>query len=463
MSWTKLAVLPFLATILLVSASRLFGPAALHAQSAESSGFRIVLAGDAILNRRLSVYKDPGYQALFDRIRHADASFTNLETLIHNYQYPGAAVSGGAYQTSPVWIVDELKWAGFNLLSVANNHAFDFGVEGLRSTLHALEAAGLTYAGAGENLAFARAPAYLETQNGRIGLIACASTFTEASLAGEQRPDLIGRPGINPLRFSTTYTVDPVTLEGLRKLALLTSPSADSMSGAVLRFSNLAFEVGNESGIRTEPLMKDLNAILNSVREARRQADWVIVSIHAHEGKPGNREIPADFLVIFAHAAIEAGADVFVGHGPHVLRGIEIYKGKPIFYSLGNFAFENETMRFQPAESYEELGLPQTATPADYFDARSKNDTRGFPVDRPIWDSVVAEVALNSDRTTKEIILYPISLGFGDPRAQRGRPRPALPELSRQIIERVVALSAPFGAKVAFVGGRGVVEPNPKR
>lgn len=433
--------------------------AALNAQPI--AGIRFVLTGDSILNRKLSVYKDPAYIALFDKIRSADAGFTNFETLIHNYEFPGAAVSGGAYQTSPPSIVNELKWAGFKLLSVANNHAFDFGVDGLRSTLRALDAAGLTYAGAGENLALARAPAYLDTEKGRIGLVACASTFTEGSLAGEQRPDLKGRPGLSPLRFSTIYSTDAATLEGLRKLVLLSAPGG-RRDGPV-RLAGGTYEVGDKPAIRTEPLKEDVDGIVSSIREARRQADWVVVSIHAHEGKPGNRELPADFLIAFAHAAIDAGADVFVGHGPHVLRAIEIYKSKPIFYSLANFAFENETMQFQPAESYREAGLPPTASPADYFDARSKNDTRGFPIDRPIWESVIAEVAFNSDRSPSEIILHPISLGFGEPRAQRGRPRPASPELARQIIERVATLSAAFGTKVEFAGGRGVVELNHKR
>jgi poly-gamma-glutamate synthesis protein (capsule biosynthesis protein) len=140
------------------------------------------------------------------------------------------------------------------------------------------------------------------------------------------------------------------------------------------------------------------------------------------------------------------------------LRGIEIYKGKPIFYSMANFAFENETMRFQPAESYTELGLPSSANVADYFDARSANDTRGFPVERAAWESVIAEVSFGADRKVSAIVLDPISLGFGEPRAQRGRPRPASPELSRQIVERVATLSTPLGTKVQFVNGRGVID-----
>jgi hypothetical protein len=82
---------------------------------------------------------------------------------------------------------------------------------------------------------------------------------------------------------------------------------------------------------------------------------------------------------VFAPAA---GSNLFVGHGPHVLRGIEIYKGKPIFCSLANFIFENETVRFQPQENYDQFKLPLTATPADFYDARSANDTRSFPANK---------------------------------------------------------------------------------
>lgn len=80
---------------------------------------------------------------------------------------------------------------------------------------------------------------------------------------------------------------------------------------------------------------------------------------------------------------IDAAAGVVVGHGPHVLRGIEVYKGRPIFYSLANFIFENDLVELQPADSYELSGLDGDSLPSDYFGKRSKNDTtrHGF---RPI-------------------------------------------------------------------------------
>src|SRR5260370_8099308 len=113
------------------------------------------------------------------------------------------------------WVVGELKGAGFGLFGVARNHSLDFGADGLLSNIRHMEQAGLVYAGAGENLARARAPGYLDTRKGRVALIACASTFSPLSPAGEQRPDLKGRPGLNPLPLKTTSPVQPSTFASL--------------------------------------------------------------------------------------------------------------------------------------------------------------------------------------------------------------------------------------------------------
>jgi poly-gamma-glutamate capsule biosynthesis protein CapA/YwtB (metallophosphatase superfamily) len=444
-------------------------PVALRAQTAAGNDdIHIVLTGDSIVNRRLSVYADAASTELFKTIQHADAAFTNFESLVHNYAFPAASESGGAYQSSPPWIPSELKWAGFNLISTANNHAYDFGEPGLLSTLQALDDAGLAHAGSGANLALARTPAYLDTGKGRVSLVAVASTFTPGSLAGEQRPDLIGRPGINPLRFTTTYTVDADLFAALVKVSAITGRGGNGASEGggerpqsngprtSVRIGGLEFEAGDTPGVRTELNRSDLDALVASVKNARRQSDWVIVSSHTHESGHGQQN-PPDFLVQAAHAAIDAGADIFVAHGPHVLRGIEIYKGKPIFYSLGNFIFENETMLFEPAESYDELGLPDSATVADFFDARSANDTRGFPVNKSVWESAIAEVTFHPDRTLDTITLTPISLGYQEPRSQRGRPRLAAPEQAKAIIDELAALSAPWGTSVVWSDGEGVI------
>ena len=449
-------------------------PAAAKAQAATSSDdIRIVLTGDSIVNRKISVYTDPASTDLFKTIQHADAAFTNFETLVHDYAYPAASVSGGAYMSSPSWIPGELKWAGFNLVSTANNHAYDFGEQGLLSTLQALDEAGLAHAGSGANLALARAPAYVDTGKGRVALVAVASTFTPGSLAGEQRPDLIGRPGVNPLRFTTTYTVDQDLFQSLLKVsAIVRSSGGGDFEGGgegargngprtSVRIGSLEFQAGDTPGAHSQLNKSDLDGLVASVSNAHRQSDWVIVSSHTHESGHGQQN-PPDFLVQAAHAAIDAGADIFVSHGPHILRGIEIYKGKPIFYSLGDFIFENETMLFQPAESYDELHLPDTATVADFFDTRSGNDTRGFPVNKSVWESAIAEVSFHPDHTLDKITLVPISLGYKEPRSQRGRPRLAAADQAKAIIDGLATLSSPYGTTIVWNNGQGVIAGGPK-
>ncbi|MBM3811182.1 MAG: CapA family protein [Acidimicrobiia bacterium] len=423
----------------------------------QSKDFRFALTGDSILNRSLSVHGEPAYLSMIERIRAADAAFTNLETLIHNFEMPAAAQSGGTYMASPPSTLRQLQWAGFDFVSLANNHVMDYGPEGLLTTLRHLRESGLVHAGAGRNLALARAPAYLETAKGRVALISCASTFPPGSNAGEQRRDLIGRPGLNPLRYSTTITIDKTGLESLRKAV----PASPADGPDRLRMPGFLFVAGDTPGIRRELYQPDLNAITASIKEARRQADWVVVSIHAHEGAPRNREEPADFLIEFARASIDAGADLFVGHGPHVLRAVEIYKGKPIFYSLANFIFENETVLYQPAENYEQYQLPPDALPADFYDARSRNDTRGFPADPLNWESVIAEVSFAGDRTLKGVTLLPITLA-GPSRTQRGRPRPAAEPQAQSIIGRLAKLSEPYQTVIQYQNGAGVVKLSPR-
>jgi poly-gamma-glutamate synthesis protein (capsule biosynthesis protein) len=433
--------------------------------SAQTSGipgkeFKLVLAGDANLHRHLSTYDDPDYLQLFARLRAADARFVNFESLIHNYEFAASPFSGGINSYSPKWITDEIKWAGFNLLSVAQNHAFDWGPEGLRSTLRALDSAGLTWAGAGENLALARAPSYLDTKNGRVALIAVSSTLNPESPASEQRPDLRGRFGVDPLRYTTTYTVDHATLESLRKLipprTYWDRGSEPDAPGSVVHVGDLRFEEGKSFGSYTVARQSDVDGLVASIKNARRQADWVIVSIHAHESKGLWK--PADFVEKFAHTAIDAGADVFAIHGPHDgFRGIEIYKGKPIFYSLHNFAFDGDTQPFLPSERYEAYGLPPSANIADLFDVITEKETGGLLKEKLNFESAIAELSFGADGKLKQIVLDPITLGLGESRAQRGRPRPASPEAGAEIIDHIAKLSAPLGTKVEFVDGRGVI------
>ena len=192
-----------------------------------------------------------------------------------------------------------------------------------------------------------------------------------------------GRPGLNPLRFETVYHVTQEYYDQVAGLAALTKVNA-SMENSVKNgyknpppegtflFGKYKFKLDETNWIESIPNETDMARIEGEIREAGKQADVVLVSIHAHETDAGDTKVPAMFLETFARRCVDAGADVIIGHGPHELRGIEIYKGKPIFYSLGNFLFETETVDLQPYDAYLNKKLPVDGlgTAVDGQDAR---------------------------------------------------------------------------------------------
>jgi poly-gamma-glutamate synthesis protein (capsule biosynthesis protein) len=428
--------------------------------AADAPAFTLALTGDSIITRRISVYKEPSFLELIDLIRGADAAFTNLEMLFHDYESYAMHQSGGTYMRAEPALVHDLVWAGFDMVARANNHTGDYGADGMRITTKHVAAAGLVQAGVGETLTEAREPHFLETAKARVALISVASTFPDHSRAGRSRGDIPGRPGLNPLRFTTTNVTTEAGLAALRE-AMATAGFGGRGGGGrggsaqSLSVFGTRVVVGPEPGVRTEPNQEDVEEIAAAVRSADRLADYTIVTIHTHEGDR-NRLVPAQFLVTFARAMIDAGADVFAGHGPHVLRGIEIYKGKPILYSLGDFIFQNETLLRLPSENYESYDLGPDAQVADFNSRRYRDDTTGFPADPLIWEAVVAVPTFRGGALV-DLALHPISLGFGKPASQRGRPMLADAALGKKIIDDLVRLSEPFGTRIAYRDGVGRV------
>ena len=422
--------------------------------SAHAQEMTLALTGDAIITRRLSVYDEPDFLEMIELIRGADAAFTNLEMLFHDYEPYPAHQSGGTWMRGDPELLEDLVWAGFDMVSRANNHTGDYGVEGLRLTTRYVEEAGLVHAGAGESLAEAREARFLETARGRVAIISMASTFPAHSRAGEARGSMKSRPGLSPLRFTTTRVATADQLDRLEALMEEMGVGFNrNPSGA--RTLQASFVEGTEPGVITRPDPEDMAEIAAVVNNASRLADHVLVTIHAHESK-GDRSVPADFVVEFAHAMIDAGATMFVGHGPHVLRGIEIYKGKPILYSLGDFVFQNETLLRLPAANYEPYDLGPDNHVADFNASRYRNETTGFPVNREIWESVIA-VPTFLDGELTELALHPITLGFGEPAWVRGRPMLARGELAGKILNDLIERSAPYGTQIDVRDGVGYV------
>lgn len=428
----------------------------------------LTATGDSLFTQRLSMFTEPNFLQMVDVIQSADVRFTNLEMLLHKFEGYPAAVSGGTWVQADPSMLKELQWLGFNLYAWANNHTLDWGEGGLIATLRTLEEAGVAHAGVGMNLAEARRPAYLDLDQGRVALVSMCSTFAEFNRAGHSRPDVQGRPGLNPLRFDTVVEVDAETLQTLERInkefqldakeqLSLSLGFANPPAPGTLKFGNTKFQIGENRGVHTSVHKGDADGNLRAIRDARRQADWVVVSIHSHEIEGSNLEVPAEFFPVFARQCIDEGADVVIGHGPHVLQGMEMYKGKPIFYGLGNFIFQNETIRHQPHDFYERVGLGPEATPADVFDARTDNGKRGFPKHQIYWESIIPHVTYEDGKVT-EIRLYPIDLGFELPRPVRGRPMLATKEHGKKIIEQMDRMSQPYGTRVTWnEEGYGVV------
>ncbi len=424
----------------------------------------MALTGDSFIANRISAHAQPEYLRLFEIIRAHDIGFTNLEFLLNDFKGTPAAQSGGTYAGAWRRIVDDLSWAGFQFISRANNHALDYSYTGLRLTSKTLDEAGLTHAGVGEDLAQARAPSYRETAKGRVALLSACSTFAPWGRAGQRRPDFVGRPGLSPLRYETVYRAPPEELERLgeleRRLGLHHAEKKRRQFSyrkgedeEITSFAGLRFAPGPEYRVETRPHAQDVEDILKYIRDARRQSDWVLFSLHAHESQLESH-LPADFIVSFARRCVEAGADVFIGHGPHLLRGIEIYQGKPIFYSLGNFFFQNDLVERQPQEIYDQYRLGPEATVADLYDRRSQKDQVGFPSDPVYWETVLALLRWKQGALTG-VELVPVSLGYGKPRSQRGRPVVATGSEAVAILDRLAELSGPWGTEMHIQNERG--------
>lgn len=458
MKWSNVALF-----VVLTSGLTLAGQSAAQHRTADES-FTMALTGDSIITRKLSVYDEPEFLQMIELIRSADLAFTNLEMLFHDYEPYPMAESGGTWMRGDPELAKELAWAGIDMVARANNHTGDYGVLGMRLTSKYVEEAGIVHAGVGESLAEAREAKFLETAKARVALISISSSFANHMRAGKSRDDMPPRPGLNPLRYKTTYVLQETEFAGLRQSGEILGQfinqdgeptGVDEDTPGEIKVFGKNFALGDDAVIRLDVNEDDVREISAVVNNASRVADFTIVTIHAHE-HGGRREIPADFLPVFARAMIEAGADVFVGHGPHALRGIEIFQGKPIFYSLGDFMFQNETLLRLPADNYAAYDLDGDAHVADFNDARYEEDSKGFPAIAEIWESVIAVPTFN-DRQLTELKLYPISLGFGTPRQVRGRPVFADQELGEKIINDLQVLSEPYGTEIEMRRGIGYV------
>lgn len=428
---------------------------------------KFTAAGDMLIQRVISTEYD-GFREVSDYIRKGDARFFNFESIIYKDGIWGNQFNGGSHHYSDPKTLKIAETYGFNMMSFANNHTLDWGYGGLIATLEALKNTDLVHTGVGMNLDEAAAPAYLETPTGRVALISMASSIANpAAMAGRQSRRVPGRPGVNALRTHQYMEVTQEQMDMLRQIADVSGINAardiSKAEGYValtdektLDFDwRISFRLGDKTKFHTNLVEADMKRLEKSIYEAKAQADYILVSIHSHELSGTAKENPADFIVEFAHRCIDLGAHAVLGHGPHLLRPLEIYKNRPIFYSLGDFMLHNESVTFAPEDMYEKYGLTSDDPVCEIYRKRSRNYTVGLLTDHRMMEAVIPYFEMEDGELT-HLELMPIELGFGEPRYRLGNPKF---RTDRGIIERYAQMSAPYGTQITVnEDGIGIVK-----
>jgi poly-gamma-glutamate capsule biosynthesis protein CapA/YwtB (metallophosphatase superfamily) len=270
----------------------------------------LACAGDVMINRQDERTMLRHVAQIF---RAADLTYCNQEGPIcePGDKHAGKAGATVAHLRSTAGTAAALADAGVDVVSLPNNHTLDYGVSGLHQTIKALYEAGIAYGGAGDDLAAARKPVILDVKGLRVALLSYTSVCVPAFAA------TASSPGVAMVKIKTTYEVN------LRLFQQPGSPIYISTSG--------------------EP--EDVAMVVDDIAAAKASADIVLVAWHWGISERWGKL--ADYQKTLARVAIDAGASAILGHHAHMLAGVEFYRGCPIFYCLGNFAFDADHHYFR--------------------------------------------------------------------------------------------------------------------
>ena len=346
-------------------------------QEAGEDEFVLTVVGDAIWTQKLSTNTGAGLQALFEVMRSADVTYLNLEQALTDRGFPMPNKDIVRADTS---IIEEFVWAGTDVVSTANNHAMDFGADELQTTLSTLDSKGIKHSGAGATIADALRPAFIEVNGLKIALLSfmAAPDFEEFGIIAATED----QAGVAPLR------------------------------GADVRLADGSSTIA--------PLQADLQQMEEAIRNVRDEADLIAVSLQYHWASDSEID-PGEELI--ARAAVDAGADLVLGHGSMRLNGIEFYNSKPILYSLGSFS----------------LHLPQSAYA---LFPTSLGFIKQLVEVRHIFESMAVRMIISNDGELRRMELLPIDKNDnGDPHFVAG-------EGANIILDRLAKLSEPYGTEI---------------
>ena len=435
-----------------------------------ADGFTLSAVGDCIITRRLTPsLGDEGFAAVIGLLRQGDVVYGNLETSLLDIDrfkgYPHSWDADYPMVGHPA-VARDLADLGFQIMSRANNHALDWGIEGMRETSRHLDAAGIVHAGTGEHAGLARAPRYLETARGRVGLVSFASTFLPVSEALASQTAAPGRPGVSALKLQTKWVVPEPVAAALA--ALPAPPATGDAEPAELKRFGLRFVAGAEPGNAYDVDREDAAAILRSIRLGKQHSDFLIAALHSHEASnelpwPAAPLLPPECLRPLAHAAIDAGADAFVTAGTHNLGPIEVYRGKPVFYGMGNF-FWSDLQEPLSADLYHHQAVgslltrafehPERATDADLTAVYEAEEF----AHEWVFETMLTRSTYEGGRLA-EIAIHPVWLRYGERLTRSGIPQAASPERADHILKWLQHASEPYGTKISVRDGVGYVRP----
>ena len=251
-----------------------------------ADAIEVLAVGDVFFNRGEPA---TAVEAVADRFAEADLRVGNLEAPVSDRGETGSFAGGDALRADPNAMAG-LTAAGFDLLSLANNHAMDYGPDALVDTMERLEAAGIGYAGAGRDPAEAERPAVAEAGGIRVGMVAFEATTLSLWITDRVQRD---RAGISMIDVNPQYP----------------EPNVD---------------------------LPDAETLRRVVSAAAAEVDVLLAMLHF--GASGSTRTTAQRFL--AREAVEAGADAVIGGQPHVVQGVDVHEGAPICYSLGHFFWD---------------------------------------------------------------------------------------------------------------------------
>ena len=425
---------------------------------------KFTAVGDILCQRRMAEDYE-GFAEVKEFIERGDARFFNLETTVHKEgECYGNQFSGGTYIRCNPEVMEDMLRFGFNMTTFNNNHLMDFAHEGLLKTIENVDKTGIVHAGVGKSLHEAAAPAYLETKAGRVALIAVNTSFNPAIMAGEQSRRLPGRPGGNGISITRRIVLPKEQFEqiqaigeacGINEAKMVTRREGyhPFLPEGMAELGELQFLLGERAGVAYEAKKSDVLRTHAAIAEATKKADYVIVSIHSHQLLGGDKTAVPEFLSELCRGFIDAGADAVIGHGPHLLRPVEVYKEKPIFYSLGDFVIELYDVSIAPEDFYRSYGMDSNSPVIDLLEKRSAGFTRGLMEDDRMLETVIPYWETDSDKKLTKMTFMPVKASKGEGKILEGLPRPAK---NTDFMQEFSRMSEPYGVNITFENGEWV-------